>query len=143
MKEFEEASLNDLLHEEISEHIVLETMNNSQNLPPEILRKIVPPLHLTKEYLKLIVLRFKENRFLDEELADLLCFGNDQLILALQQNSITQENREKLEKTLHTTQEKIKSLLLTNQLYPELAKIFLYILLVDKFHLKTIKTVAN
>ena len=107
MKEFEEASLNDLLHEEISEHIMLEMMNNSL-LPPEILQKIVPPLHLTKEYLKLIVLTFKENRFLDEELADLLCFGNDQLVLALQQNSITQKNREKLEKTLHTTQEKIK-----------------------------------
>ena len=141
MKEFEEATLNDLLHEEISEHIVLEMINNSRyGLPPEILRKIIPSLHLINEHLRSIVLMLKKNRFLDEELADLLCFENEQFNIAQQQNSITQENREKLEKTLHTTQEKIKSLLLTNQLCPELAKIFLYTLLVDKFYLKTIKT---
>lgn len=141
MQAFEKASLNDLLHEEISEHIMLERINNPQHgCSPEILQPILPPMHLMKAHIKLIVRTFKEDNLIDEELADLLCSGNDQFITAQQQNSITQKNREKLEKILHATREKIKSLLSIKQLEPEIAKIFLYILLLDKHYLETIST---
>lgn len=140
MQAFEKASLNDLLHEEISEHIILETINNPQHgCSSDLLQKIFPPMYLMDTHIKSIVLNFKENNLLDEELADLLYSGIDQFIIAQQQNSITQKNREKLEKILSTTREKIKGLLSINQLEPEIAKIFLYILLIKKIYLKTIK----
>ncbi|QYF48655.1 hypothetical protein RHABOEDO_000855 [Candidatus Rhabdochlamydia oedothoracis] len=141
MQEFEKASLNDLLHEEISEHIILETINNAQHgCSPELLQQILPSMYLMDTHIKFMVLKFKENNLLDEELTDLLCSGLDQFITAQQQNSITQKKRENLEKTLNLTQEKIKSLLFIKQLEPEIAKIFLYILLLKKAYLKTIST---
>ena len=139
MQAFEKASLNDLLHEEISEHIMLEMINN-QGCSPELLQQMLPPMHLIKDHIKFIVLKFKEDNLLDEELADLLCSGIDKFVTAQQQNSITRKNREKLEKILNTIQEKIKNLLSIKQIEPEIAKIFLYILLIDKVYLKTIST---
>lgn len=141
MQALEKVSLNDLLHEEISEHIMLETINNPQHgYSPEVLQQIIPPMHLINAQIKLIVRTFKEDNLIDEELADLLCSGNDLFITAQKQNSITQKNREKLEEILHVTREKIKSLLSIKQLEPEIAKIFLYILLLNKFYLETIST---
>ena len=91
--------------------------------------------------MKLLIIKSKQYKLVDSELAGLLCACLKEFNIIREQNSITQEKKEKLDKMLNLVKQKLTKLVFNKQIEPLLAKPLILILPAISVYVKTLKII--
>jgi hypothetical protein len=138
----EKVSPKDLLDEQISEQTMQELMKITQyELSLSQLQAIFLQFPITIARMKLLIIKCKQDNLVDSELAGLLCACFKEFNIIREQNSITQEKKEKLDKMLNLVKQKLTKLVFNKQIEPLLAKPLILILPLISVYMKTLKII--
>lgn len=134
----EKASLNDLLNEEIFEHTAQDLYTEQAECNPELLQKMLLQIPIVFAQGKILVLQLCQDKLIDSKLAGLLCAGIKEFGRAVEQKTITQKHREKIDGILDLAHGKIKKLVCRKEIHLLIARSLLYILAIKKGYLQYI-----
>jgi len=138
----EKVSPKDLLDEQISEQIMKEfTKSFLYELSLGQLQAIILQFPIIIAQMKLLIIKSKQYKLVDSELAGLLCACLKEFNIIREQNSITQEKKEKLDKMLSLLKQKLTKLVFNKQIEPLLAKPLILILPLISVYMKTLKII--
>lgn len=92
--------------------------------------------------MKLVIIKCKQDKLIDSELAGLFCSTLKEFNLLREQNSITQEKKERIDKTLNIIKEKLTKLTFSsNQTESFLANSLLRTLFAIKFYVRALEII--
>lgn len=138
----EEISLNTLFDEQVLEQSAQEFIKiTQQEVSSELLQKALLRAPLTMAQIKLLIIKLKQSQLIDSQLASLYCAALKEFDLAREQNSITQEKKEKLEIMVNLVKQKLENLISNKQIEPLLAKPLILLLPMINVYIKTLKII--
>lgn len=137
----DQVSLNTLLDEKISEQTMQEFMEIGNQFSPEQLVEIFLQYPSIIAKIKFSIIMFKQHKLIDSELAGLFCAVLKEFDIAREQNSITQEKKEKLDTMLNLVKQKLTNSISNKQIEPLLVKQLILLPFLINAYIKTLKII--
>lgn len=139
---FEKVSVKDLFDEQILEQTMQEFTEIIQSeLSLKQLQTIVLQFPIIIAQIKLLIIKCKQDKLIDSELAGLFCACLKDFNIIREQNSITQEKKERLDKMLNLLKQKLANLVFNKQIEPLLAKPLIIALSAINIYMQTLNII--